>query len=195
MNTKAFKMVWKLVILQIFTAFLASGASVPATTPSTSIILDAAAAVNNTSNPSLTIKPSCIVPADRYVDITIRSCQLALDQLMLQPSSSRRVEYEWEGRAIRLTGAPCIISLECAGPCPHLLLSAREIVGYAYRIVSYCGRASMGWMRTDGASTWLVTVTGAAKGNGIVNTTIGETGNTTLVEDQGEGYDGLTESS
>ena len=53
----------------------------------------------------------------------------------------------------------------------------------------------MGWMRTDGASTWLVTVTGAAKGNGIVNTTIGETGNTTLVEDQGEGYDGLTESS
>lgn len=114
---------------------------------------------------------------------------------MLQPDSSRRVEYEWEGQAIRLTEAPCIISLDCTGPCPELLVSAREITGYAYRIVAYCELAAMGWMRTDGARNWLVTVMGAAKGNAAVNATIGETGNTTLVEDQGEGYSGLTESS
>ncbi len=50
-------------------------------------------------------------------------------------------------------------------------------------------------MQIDGVEGWLVTVFGVAKGNGIVNATIGETGNTTLVEDQGDQYVGLTESS
>ena len=114
---------------------------------------------------------------------------------MLQPDSSQRFEYEWEGHAIRLTGAPCIISLDCIWPCPDLLLSAREIAGFAYGIIATCENAAMGWMQTDGARTWLVTVTGAANGSAVMNTTIGENGSTALVEDQGEGYNGLTGTS
>ena len=114
---------------------------------------------------------------------------------MLRSDPSRRVEYQWEGYAIRLTEAPCIISLDCTGPCPELLVSAREITGYAYRTVAYCEPASMGWMRTDGARSWLVSVMGAAKGNGIANATIGEAGNKILVEDQGEQDKGLIETS
>ena len=114
---------------------------------------------------------------------------------MLHPESSRRVEYQWEGQAIRLTEAPCIISLDCMWPCPDLLLAAREIAGYAYGIIATCDSAAMGWMHIDGARTWLVTVTGATKGSAVLNATMGEIGNPTLGEDQGEQYNGLTESS
>ena len=75
------------------------------------------------------------------------------------------------------------------------MVSAREITGYAYRTVAYCKVASMGWMRIDGARSWLVSVTGAAKGNGVMNATIGEIGNNTLIENQGERADGLIETS
>ena len=177
MNTKGLRALWQLTIFQILTAFLASAASIPTTFPNTPTI------------------PECIVPKSEYVDITIRSCQPALDQLMLRPDSSRRVEYQWEGHAIRLTGALCIISLDCTGPCPELLVSAREITGYAYRILAYCQVASMGWMRIEGARSWLVSVMGAAKWSAVMNATIGEFGNNTLVEDQGEQDSGLIETS
>ena len=113
---------------------------------------------------------------------------------MLSPDSSRRVEYEWEGLAIRLTEAPCIISLDCNWPCPDLLLSAREIAGYAYGIIATCHSAAMGWMQTDTSMTWLVTVTGA-KRDAVMDATIAQTGNTTFVDDQGGQHNGLTESS
>ena len=186
---------WKLVAFQILTAFLASGASIPTSIPSTSIISDTAADVNNTSNHSLTVQPSCMVLPGRYVNITIQSCQPALNQLMLQPGSSRRVEYQWDGQAIQLTRAPCIISLDCTEPCPDLLIASRQIVGYAYWTIANCEFAAMGWMQIEGARTWLVTVTGAAMGSAVENSTIGETGNATLDEDQGERYNGLIESS
>ena len=175
------------------TAFLASGASIPTTIASKSIISDSTAAVNNTSNPSLIVKPSCIVPPGSYVNITIRSCQPALNELMLRPDSSRRVEYQWEGHSIQLTGAPCIIGLHCTGPCPDILLSARQIVGYAYGIITECDSAAIGWMRTDGSSSWIVVVKGAAEANGVVNATVGENGNTALGENQGEQDNGLIE--
>ena len=68
-------------------------------------------------------------------------------------------------------------------------------MGYAYSVIGTCEVAAGGWMQVDGVKGWLVTVFGAAKGSGIGNVTITETGKTTLVEDQGEQYVGLTESS
>ena len=195
MNTEILKTVWKLVVFQILTTFLASGASIPMTIPSIYTTSNSAAAVNNVSNPYLIVRPSCIHPPGSYVAITIRTCQPALNELMLRPDSSRRVEYQWEGQAIKLTDAPCIIGLGCTRPCPDILLSGREIVGYAYRIIATCESEAMGWMQTDGSRNWLVVVTGAARGSAVVNATIGEAGNTTLAEDQSERYNVMMESS
>ncbi len=114
---------------------------------------------------------------------------------MQQPDPSTPIEYHWSGHPIRLTGAPCIVSLEYAGPSSNITISAKGIVGDAYWIIALCELAGVGWMQIDGSKGWLVTVMGAAEGNGIVNATIGETRNTSLLEDQGERYVELTETS
>ena len=183
-----------LMTFQLFAAFLASGASIPTTISSTSFTSKSVAAVNNTSDSSLTAKPYCIIPSSRYTDISIRACQPALNQLMQQPDPSSRIEYHWFGLAIHLTGAPCIVSLDCAGPSSDITLSAREIVGYAYSIIATCELAGSGWMQIDGSKGWLVTVMAAGK-NGIANATIGETGNTSFLEGQGERHIELPGSS
>lgn len=51
-------------------------------------------------------------------------------------------------------------------------------MGYAYRIITTCDSAAIGWMPTDGLRSWLVAVKGAAEGDAVVNATIGEIGNT-----------------
>ena len=114
---------------------------------------------------------------------------------MHQPDSSSPTEHHWFGRPIHLTEAPCIISLDCVGPNDEISLSAREVVGAAYYIIAKCELAKAGWMHLDGSPGWLVTVMGATKGNDIMNATMGETGNSSLLENDDEGYIGLTETS
>ena len=75
------------------------------------------------------------------------------------------------------------------------MLSPQEIAGAAYWIIAICELARAGWMHIDGSGGWLLSVIGAAEPNGIANATMGETGNTSLLEDHGEGYIGLTETS
>ena len=114
---------------------------------------------------------------------------------MQQPDSSTPIEYHWSGLELRLTEAPCIISLDCIGPNDEIMLSPQEIAGAAYWIIAKCELARAGWMHIDGSHGWLLSVIGAAEPNGIANATMGETGNTSLLEDHGEGYVGLTETS
>ena len=180
---------------QILTAFLPPGASIPTTIPSTSVISNSATAINNTSNSSLTDKPFCIVPAGRGTGISISTCQPALNQLMEQPDPATAIEYHWFGNPLRLTEAPCIISLDCVGPNDEISLSAREIAGHAYWVIAKCESARAGWTHVDGSNGWLVSVMGAAEGNDIGNATMGEIGNTSLLEDHGERYVEKTESS
>ena len=184
-------MVRKLLTFQILTALLTSGASIPTTISSTPVISNSTAAVNNISNSSLTDQPSCVIPRGKYVDITMQACQPALNQLMQQPDPSTLVQYRWSGLPIRLTKAPCIISLECAGPSSDITISPGQITGDAYWIIMKCELAEAGWMHVDGSRGWFVSVKGAAEGNAMT----GETGNTSLLEDQGSRYTGLMESS
>ena len=184
-------MVRKLMTFQLLTALLASGASIPTIISSTPVISNSTAAVNQISNSSLTDKPSCMIPRGKYVDISIQACQPALNQLMQQPDTSTLIEYRWSGLPIPITKAPCIISLECAGPSSDITISPGQIAGDAYWIIMKCELAEAGWMHVDGSRGWFVTVKGAAEGNA----TTGETGNTSLLEDQGEQYLELTESS
>ena len=193
MNT--LKTVRKLVTFQILTAFLASGASIPTTISSTSVISNSTTAINNTGNSSLTDKPSCVVPTGKEISISIRTCQTALNQLMQQPDPSTPIGYHWSGRELQLTPAPCIISLDCIGPNDEISLSPREIAGAAYWLIAKCESARAGWMHIDGSDGWLLSVIGTAVPNGIANATMGETGNTSLLEDHGEGYSRLTETS
>ena len=114
---------------------------------------------------------------------------------MHQPDPSTPIGYHWSGREFQLTEAPCIISLDCIGPNDELSLSPREIAGAAYWLIAKCGKAHAGWMHIDDSDGWLLSVIGAAEPNGIANATMGDTGNSSLLEDEGEGYIGLTENS
>ena len=189
------KTVRMLMTFQILAAFLASGASIPTTISSTSVISDSTTAIVNTNNSSLTDKPSCIVPTGKEIIISIGTCQPALNQLMQQPDPSTPIGYHWSGREFQLTEAPCIISLDCIGPNDELSLSPREIAGAAYWLIAKCEKAHAAWMHIDGSDGWLLSVIGAAEPNGIANATRGDTGKSSLLEDQGEGYVGLTENS
>ena len=114
---------------------------------------------------------------------------------MEQPDPATSLDYHWFGTPLRLTEAPCIISLDCVGPNDEISLSAKEIAGHAYWVIAKCQLARAGWMRVDGSNGWLVSVMGAAEGNDIGNATMGETQNTSLLGDQGERYMEKTESS
>ena len=89
---------------------------------------------------------------------------------MNTPDVDRQRVYHRTGRPIQLTNAPCAISLDRHKSGDYISMSVRDIVGYAYRVVTYCEAAAVGgWTDVDDTEDWILTVMSKLQVNGPVN--------------------------
>ncbi|KAL2038044.1 hypothetical protein N7G274_009264 [Stereocaulon virgatum] len=157
----------------LFTPLLVSAAVlIPAPVPTAPIAPLNLTIISNSS--VLNSEPICVIPpSSPFLVLDLHTCQPTFDRLLQGSDPDRKRTYYRSTRPIHLTNAPCAITLDRRKPDSNgIAMSAREIVGLAYRVVTFCEAVAVGgWTDVDGPGDWILTVTarvpGINQGNGV----------------------------